>query len=170
MVRKVAAFFVLAIAPAFVQSAGMRPELDPGEGFVVVKTEGTGKELLFQRFQSKDSFTVTRRAKATMIPVKAGRYYLRSITSIYNHVVVQVNDEPREPSQTILIREGAVTYLGDWTIDDYIEDQALRYSVRLDFNSTTVRSVLKRHRVRALEVYVSKLGETPVKMSIPTDL
>lgn len=140
--------------------------LAPGEAFVVVKLTGDVKSLVFRRFQGQESFVVEERSRGQLIRVKPGRYYLQSVVSVYPGVSLP-HPEPPEPSQTVVIREGAVNYIGDWTL---VEDKAadgLYYDHALTFDLNTVKAVVGKYRMPAYMLMVSKIGEAPIKSAMP---
>jgi hypothetical protein len=142
-------------------------DLGPGEAFVIVKVIGDVKSLTFQRFQGANTFVADRHSGGRIIRVPAGRYYLKNVTPVHQTIRLVPNEEPAEPSQTIAVRAGFLNYIGDWK---FIEDQNasdVRYNFELKFVLETVTTVVKKHSIPSYGLMVSKLGEPPIKTTLP---
>jgi hypothetical protein len=137
-----------------------------GEAFVVVKLTGDVKSLVFRRFQGQETFVVEEQSRGQLIRVKPGRYFLQTVVSVYPGVSLP-HPEPPEPSQTVAIREGAVNYIGDWSLVEDKAAEGIYYDHALTFNLNTVKAVIGKYRMPTYALMVSKIGEAPIKSAMP---
>lgn len=104
-----------------------------------------------------------------MLRVKPGRYYLKSVTPVHMGITLPSNPEPREPSQTVAVREGMVNYIGDWHVSEDPNSSTIRYDYDLQFNLQTVRAIIAKHQLpkSKMTMLVSKTGEMPIESALP---
>jgi hypothetical protein len=143
-----------------------RDKLKPGEAYVILKASGRILNIRFQEFRGKDSFTGNYQSFGRLIKVKAGRYYLWRIQSAYENVSVPEYPEPTNVSDTLDIREGAVTYIGDWIITDEFKEKKFKYSVDVQYNGATVIAAVQENDVTGIDLLMSRLGKPVVKMQL----
>jgi hypothetical protein len=150
-------------------SLAREPErvLKSGEAFVIVKVTGDVKALSFQRFQGEESFVASRNSRGVLLRVKPGRYYLKDVTPVHMGIRLPSNSEPSEPSQTVVVREGMVNYIGDWNIVEDPSESTIRYDYDLTFDLRTVKAIVKKHDLPKYALLVSKMGENPIQSALP---
>jgi len=142
-------------------------ELEPGEAFVIVSVGGLARSIRFQMYQGKESFRADLLSGVRLTRVKPGRYYLARVDPYYTNIFLPKNTEPSESSQTLLIAAGAVTYIGDWSIDEERDSKGVRYHLSHRFDDSTVASIAKKYNLRRLELFISIVGHSPVKVVLP---
>jgi hypothetical protein len=163
----VAASLEGAVAAADEAKAKMPQPLEPGDAYIIAQFSGEFDWVRFQRFQKSETFRIDIPDYPTLLRVKAGRYYLSKLGSVYDNAIIPAIPEPSEPSQTIVIREGAVTYIGDWTITyKTVGVQEVR-DIRQHFREGTILSITKRFDLSGLNLFMALNGDSPYPAAWP---
>jgi hypothetical protein len=141
--------------------------LQPGEAFVILQFDGEFDWVRFQRFQRGETFRVDIPNYPTLLRVTAGRYYLSKLGSVYENAVIPTFPEPSEPSQTIVVREGAVTYIGDWVISYKTVGVRGGYAIHQRFDEGTILSITRKYDLTGLKLLMALNGDPPYPAEWP---
>ena len=112
--------------------------------------------LKFKKINSKDQFSAMYQKKPQLLVAKSGRYYFKTIEwkqFVYNGLGFNSIPEPKYMNDTISIKAGTVTYIGDWILDyDVIEPKidldivgaktVTTFRIYPEYNEETVLDVL----------------------------
>lgn len=139
--------------------------LDAGEAYVIAKSSGPIRGVWFRRVGGKESFVVRASAGPRLVRIKAGRYYMSRIESIYSNISLKPNPEP-SPEQALEVREGAITYIGDWIVDDEFSGSNVEYQPVVKYEGSTVTFIAERYELSGLRLFMARVGYPLAKMQL----
>lgn len=169
VLNNIIVFSALVAALGSIQSfAEPRPyALDKGEALVVLQIEDAKgmsiDSLIFNHIDSKQKIVIKCRkvvwskpvergcSRSTPLKVSSGRYYLRSIKA-YSGSKVHIDtsaapllmSRPDDPAKTIEVKEGAVTYLGDWVFRKH-SGKELGRNISFEVNAETLSHIASNY-------------------------
>lgn len=126
------------------------------QGSYTVTKSGTKFSLKFRRVGSKDQFSVKYTKKPQILTVKSGRYYFKTMELhqfAHEGLGFNSNPEPKYLNNTISIKAGTVTYIGNWIIGHNSLERRTEpgmggiksfgnFGIKTDYHGKTVLDVL----------------------------
>jgi len=159
----------LGLGLAAVAARAGEPKLRADEGIVLCRgTVTTLRYVEYRRVGARDDFYVMLRGVLTPRVVKAGRYYLRTYSTIYRNVFPPAFPEPAATADTVEVRAGSVTYVGDLTATQNRGLHRIWWSFALALNSATLLQARKSFPwLQKYPLYVARAGGevVPVRWS-----
>ena len=162
----------LALTATLGQALDRGPSLKDDEAIVLIHTHCRMiSDLEFWQIGKKERFTLRACTNLHPLIVKAGHYYLHSITPVYANVATAKQKEPSSAEATLDVQAGAVTYLGDVGIqEDKSRPDEVGWKTQVDFRPETL---LKAKRdfpwLEKLPLFAVQVGRPPIPVSWSTD-
>ena len=152
---------LLVFFPAFVFCDNAEPlEIEDDQGLVISKVSGLPivAGLTFRLFGAKEEFRI-KAGKNRKITAKAGEYYLSRIDTplSYPGVYYLAMPEPGDRSGMLVVKPGAVTYLGEWHFyKKPYKRRDFKYGLKVKFDVETMRSFASEYPgARALPLMIA---------------
>ncbi len=173
-IRMIAACFCAALALAATrgQALDRGPSLKDDEAIVLIRTHCRMISALeFWQIGKREGFTVRACTDLHPLVVKAGHYYLHSITPVYANDTTAKQKEPSSAEATLDVQAGAVTYLGDVGLqEDRSRPGELGWKSQVDFRPETLLEAKRDFPwLEKLPLFAVQVGLRPIPVSWSTD-
>jgi hypothetical protein len=139
--------------------------LKNGEGLVVVSLNSNLQlgAIEFRRLNGDGEFEVGNFISAPVFNVPAGRYYPAKLRWAAENVAPTAVPKPTDLIETIDVKAGVVSYIGEWRIDNYPS-----LDLKVTFDGATVRRALNLYTFPGLDLYTVRVGVPPEPLAWPT--
>jgi len=128
-------------------SVSKEPNFDSDQAIVIA---GVGRhDFEFEEISTGETFIIKggKKYKDNYFTVSPGRYYLKSIDPIFSNSDNLIYDKPENCDHSFIIKEGHVTYLGEWLIDTYQEIRhELNWTIKRDYSTKYLKKMKKRNK------------------------
>jgi hypothetical protein len=143
--------------------------LRPGEAFVIARLESVPQvaSLRFKQFHGRETFSIHAWPVPVLLRVKPGQYYLEKLESPYDNSSGMQLPEPADAGQAIVIREAAVTYIGDWSLNHTGQKSDGGLDIRTKFDETTVLYFSNQFSFPGLILLAGRAGANPKEVDWP---
>jgi hypothetical protein len=147
------------------------PKLADDEAIVLCRgVSSTLRSVEYWRVGAKSGFYVSMSGSLTPQVVKAGRYYLRTYSTVYRNVFAPNFPEPGDRAATVEVRAGSVTYFGDLTATAVRGFHRVRWNFTNALKPATLLTAEKSFPwLRKYPLYVSKEGGEVIPVRWSTD-
>jgi hypothetical protein len=144
------------------------PRLAADEALVLCRgVAPTLRYVQYRRVGTKSDVYIDMRGVLTPHVVKAGHYYLFSYATAFRNVFPPRFPEPTDPSASVDVRAGSVTYFGDLSAEPSRGSHQIKWKFAMALRPETLLDAEKSFPwLRKHPLYVSKEGgEVPVRWS-----
>jgi hypothetical protein len=123
------------------------PSLESGQAIVIAGVERHGFE--FEEISTGETFMIKggKKYENRYFIVNPGRYYLKSIDPVFSNSDNLSFDKPENSDHSFLVKEGYVTYLGEWLIDTNQKIRhELNWTIKRDYSTKYLKKMKKRNK------------------------
>ncbi|GAB1260604.1 hypothetical protein [Aurantivibrio plasticivorans] len=139
------AFLLFVLISPYVLAEGD----DVQRSFVIIGIEESSRtttirSVHFREFTSGKKFKIINGNSFFAKQVPTGRYYLSEIWTHYSNVPKSELGKPEDISNTFVVTNDAVTYLGNWIFKDVDIRKKFTWDLDIEYNFDTVKEIIEK--------------------------